>query len=129
VQVNYPSISMVGVAVDLRHSRRYRVSATASFLWERADGLLEETSGAIRDISDRGVFIVTDTVPPVGAHLDVDVHLPSVEAGSAAVQLHGEGVVVRIETRAGEGRGFAAAMVFQTEIASGRPVIDPKKIH
>jgi len=128
VQVNYPSISMVGVAVDLRHSRRYRVSAPASFLWERADGLLEETSGAIRDISDRGVFIVTDTVPPVGAHLDVDVHLPSLDVNSGAVQLHGEGVVVRVETSADEGRGFAARVVFQTEIAGGRSVIDPRKV-
>ena len=87
-----------------------------------------EGKGTIRDISDRGVFIITDTVPPVGAHLDVDVHLPSLDVSSGAVQLHGEGVVVRVETGADEGRGFAARVVFQTEIAGGRSVIDPRKV-
>ena len=120
--------SLFGIAVELRKSRRYRLPAPVSFVWERPDGQLQEGKGTIRDISDRGVFIITDTVPPVGAHLDVDVHLPSLDVSSGAVQLHGEGVVVRVETGADEGRGFAARVVFQTEIAGGRSVIDPRKV-
>ena len=115
--------------MDLRRSRRYQLLAPASFLWERPDGLLQEGKGMIRDISDRGVFITGDVVPPPGVHLDVDVHLPSLEEGIGSVQLHGEGTVVRVEREGESVKGFAAAVAFQTEAASGPTVVNPKKVH
>jgi hypothetical protein len=123
------ALSNVGVAVELRKSRRYQLQAPASFLWERPDGLLQKGNGAIRDISDRGVFVSAEIVPPPGAHLDVDVYLPSLEAGGGAVQLHGEGTVVRVEREAERTKGFAAAVAFQTEAASGPTVVNPREIH
>jgi hypothetical protein len=122
------SVSFGGVAVDLRKSRRYRLLAPASFLWERPDGLLQEGRGMIRDISDRGVFVAGDPVPPLGAHLEVDVQLPSLDAGSGAVHLHGEGTVMRIDREAEGIKGFAAAVAFQTEAASGPTVVNPGKL-
>jgi hypothetical protein len=97
-------------------------------LWERPDGLLQEARGTIRDISDRGLYVSGDVVPPLGAHLDVDVHLPSLEVGSGAVQLHGEGTVVRIDREAEGIKGFAATVEFQTEAASGPTVVNPKRV-
>lgn len=122
------SVSFGGVAVDLRKSRRYRLLAPASFLWERPDGLLQEGKGMIRDISDRGVFVTGDLVPPLGAHLEVDVQLPSLDAGSGAVHLHGEGTVMRVDREAEGIKGFAAAVAFQTEAASGPTVVNPRKL-
>lgn len=115
--------------MELRKSRRYQLHAPATFLWERPDGLLQKGNGAIRDISDRGVFVSAEIVPPPGAHLDVDVYLPSLEAGGGAVQLHGEGTVVRVEREAESTKGFAAAVAFQTEAASGPTVVNPREIH
>jgi hypothetical protein len=123
------TLTSIGVVVELRKSKRYRLQAPASFLWERPDGLLQESKGTIRDISDRGIFVAGDVVPPRGAHVDVDVYLPSLEGGGSAVRLHGEGTVVRVDWEAEGIRGFAAAVAFQTEAASGPTVVNPKRVH
>jgi hypothetical protein len=125
VSAKYSSLSFVEVAVELRKSRRYRLLVPAFFLWERPDGRLQEGGGTIRDISDRGVYVSGNMVPPLGAHLEVDVHLPSLEAGGGSVQLHGEGTVVRVDRRAEATRGFAAAVTFQTAAGSGPTVVNP----
>jgi hypothetical protein len=121
--------SLFGVAVELRKSKRYRLLAPVSFLWERPDGLLQEAKGTIRDISDRGVFVTGNVIPERGAHLDLEVYLPSLDAGGAAVQLHGEGTVIRVNKEEGISKGFAAVVVFQTGAASGPTVVDPRKLH
>jgi hypothetical protein len=123
------SVSSVGVEVELRKSRRYRLLAPASFLWERLDGLLQEGIGTIRDISDRGVFITVDVAPPVGAHLDVDVQLPPLEVGGSAVHLLGEGTVVRVERQEKITKGFAATVAFQTGTANEPPPANRKLLH
>ena len=115
--------------MEQRKSRRYRLLAPASFSWERPDGLLQEGKGTIRDISDRGVFITGEVVPLPGAHLDVEVYLPSLEVNSGAVQLHGEGTVVRVEREGESTKGFAATVAFQTEATSGPTVVNPRKLH
>ena len=120
--------TLFGVAVELRKSKRYRLLAPVSFLWERPDGLLQEGKGTIRDISDRGVLVTGDLVPHRGAHLELEVHLPSLEGGATAVQLHGEGTVIRIYREEGITKGFAAAVAFQTEAASGPTVVNPRKL-
>jgi hypothetical protein len=122
-------LSVFGAAVELRKSKRYRLLAPVSFLWERPDGLLQEGKGTIRDISDRGVFITGEAGPPAGAHLDVEVYLPSLEAGGAAVQLHGEGTVMRVERGAENTKGFAAVVAFQTGVASGPTVVNPRTVN
>jgi len=114
--------------VELRKSRRYRPSAPACFSWEGWDGLLKEGKGTIRDISDRGVFVLGEVAPPVGAHLDVDVYLPSLKTGGGAAELHGEGTVVRVDRQAEGIRGFAAVMAFRTEVPSTSSVVDAGKL-
>jgi len=121
--------NLFGIAVELRKSRRYRLPAPVSFVWERPDGQLQEGKGTIRDISDRGVFVAGDIVPERGAHLDVDVYLPSLEPGGSAVKLHGEGTVIRIYRGEGIAKGFVAAVAFQTEAASGPTVVNPRRLH
>lgn len=120
--------NLFGVAVELRKSKRYRLPAPVSFLWERPDGLLQEGKATIRDISDRGVFVTGDLVPQRGAHLDLEVYLPSLDAGGSAVQLHGEGTVIRVYREEGIMKGFAATVAFQTEAASGPTVVNPGKL-
>jgi PilZ domain len=119
------NVSVAGVAVELRKSRRYRLLAPVSFTWAQSDGLLREGRGTIRDISDRGLYVSGEIVPPAGAHLEVDVYLPSLEVGGGAVQLHGEGTVVRVDREAEGIKGFAGAVAFQTETASGPTVVNP----
>jgi hypothetical protein len=128
ISIKCPPAPFVGAALELRRSKRYRVQAMANFWWERSDGLLQEGKGRSRDISDRGIFITGEITPALGAHLDVDVYLPSLDLFGAAVHLHGEGTVVRIARKPDTTPGFAAAVTFQTETASGRTVMNPKRV-
>lgn len=107
--------------MELRKSRRYRPTATALFSWEGPDGFLREERGAIRDISDRGVYIVAEQVPVLGSRLDVAVSLPPTETGVSHVELHGEGIVVRIDREGGRIAGFAAAVAFHAEPGPVKP--------
>jgi hypothetical protein len=105
--------------MELRKSRRYRLSAPASFFWESLDGRLREGRGTTLDISTTGTFIVTDAVPHGGAQLELNVYLPSAERAASTVQLHGEGKVVRLDQRQKSVNGFAAEVTLQAEVASG----------
>lgn len=117
-----------GVLLELRKSRRYRLFAPASFSWARPDGLLQEGRGTIRDISERGVYITGEVVPLLGAHLDVDVYLPSLELAGNSVQLHGEGIVIRVDQGPESAKGFAADVLFQTESSSGPTIVNPNHL-
>lgn len=121
-------ITFVGVAVDLRKSRRYRLQGDAKFLWARPDGLLQEGQGTVRDISDRGVFIATGVAPPPGVHLDVSVCWPALEAAAGSARLHGEGTVVRVEREDYGIKGFAAAVTFQTVGGSGQTIVKSQDV-
>lgn len=114
--------------MELRKSRRYRLQAPAFFWWDRSDGVLQEDKGTIRDISDRGVFVVAQRVPSTGAHVEIDAYLPSSDGNGGGVKLHGEGTVVRIEWHPGPMDGFAAAVTFQTESADESPVVSSRRL-
>lgn len=114
--------------MELRKATRYRLNAPAFYWWESADGTLQEAHGVTRDISDRGVFIVTRHLPPAGVRVEIDVHLPSVSRAARSAQLHGEGAVLRSsEAEAGES-GFAAAAVFHAESSDAAAEFGPGKV-
>lgn len=114
--------------MELRKATRYRLQVPAFYWWESADGTLQEAQGVTRDISDRGVFIVTKQLPPAGVRVEINVHLPSVNSAARSAQLHGEGTVLRAaEAEAGES-GFAAAAVFHAESSDGAAVLGARKV-
>jgi hypothetical protein len=106
----------VGASLDLRRSRRYRVLGTGLFWWERPDGHLQQNGGTIENISDSGVFLASNALPPVGAHLEMDVSLQSSEIGASQIQLHGEGTVIRVEWGIDRRKGFGAAIAFTSSV-------------
>lgn len=109
---------LVGVDRDARKAKRYPLTAPVTFCWEGGGGILQEAHGTTLDISDRGVFIVSDLSPLVGVHLELEVYLPSASGEPKSVRLHGEGKVVRAN-RKGPVSGFAAEVVLQTETSGG----------
>jgi hypothetical protein len=129
MSIKCPSLSLAGAAVELRKSRRYRLSAPATFSWEGSDGRVQEGTGMIRDISDRGVYVAGKVAPPFGALLEVKVHLRSFELGGSSVELCGEGTVVRIDRETEHVSGFAAAVVFRTEAGGGPTPVKPERVN
>lgn len=110
-----------------RKSRRYRLDGHAFFLWEGPDGLLRGGSGTIRDISSRGIFVVADVAPPLGACLDVEVYFASLKVSGGILYLHGEGTAVRIDSGDDGCRGFGADVAFQTEVSSSAHITGTEK--
>jgi hypothetical protein len=107
-------------AVELRKSKRYRLSAPVLFMWAPQDGNLQDGKGVTRDINASGVYIVTDALPTVGSLIQLEVLLPKVEFLGAGISMAGEGVVLRVESSGSQGanpgeRGFAASMHFYPE--------------
>lgn len=118
----------IGAQMERRRATRYAVSAPALYRWERADGTLQEAQGTTLDICDRGVYVLAKQLPPLGAHLRLDVHLPPVSETARSVQLQGEGTVLRTSGQGPMGSGFAAAVVFQTGSSDPGTVLGSRRI-
>jgi hypothetical protein len=114
--------------MEHRKSRRYRLSAPASFCWESWDAVLHEGKGTTRDICTTGTFIITDAVPQCGAQIELSVYLPSLEGTASAVTLHGEGKVTRVYRQEKALSGFAAEVTLQAEASISEAVLISGKV-
>lgn len=96
--------------MDRRHHNRYELKASATFRWKDAEGRRCFGRGHLRDISEKGVFVATDTQPPVGATVRFDVLFDSFRDGST-VMIHTKSNVIRVESanQTQPHHGFAAA--------------------
>jgi PilZ domain-containing protein len=95
--------------MDRRRNTRYDLRAQVKFSWKGRDGVRHREEGLTRDISERGVFVLTDFHPPFGTKVRFEVSYPSGSAQQLRIQ--GQGQVVRID-RADQPQkqsGFAAA--------------------
>ena len=85
--------------------------------------MLQEAQGRIRDISSRGVFILAEVLPSPGAHLELNVYLPSLSGTPRSVQLSGEGTVLRVARGEVGQSGFAAEVIFHAESSDSATVL------
>ena len=60
----------------------------------------------IRDINTFGVYVLTDSLPPVGARVQMEIMLPTLTDTGSGMHLQGEGVVLRREPRWFSRRGL-----------------------
>ncbi len=103
--------------LELRHARRYPLAAPVTFWWPTSQGWVRAGLGTTRDISSDGVMVTARECPPVGVHIQLTVLFPRREASGHAVKLHGEGVVVRVQSYESmplseRTSGFAASVQF-----------------
>ena len=85
-------------AIELRSAKRYRLSVPALFMWAPQEGKPRNGKGVTRDINALGVYVQTDSLPPVGARVQMEVVLPKLADSSPGMHLQGEGIVLRCET-------------------------------
>ena len=103
--------------LELRHATRYPLAAPVTFRWPTSQGWVRAGQGTTRDISSDGVMVAAGACPPVGVHIQLTVFLPRREASGHAVKLHGEGIVVRVQScesmpLSERTSGFAASVQF-----------------
>jgi hypothetical protein len=99
---------------DRRANLRYPISGLVQFQWRGADG--HDTIGVTRDIGKGGVFIESDSIPPVASVLKLIVTLPAESKGDVTLQLGGIGVVRNVGRGVCQKRGFGTSAVFHVEI-------------
>lgn len=101
--------------IELRKTKRYRLSAPALFVWAPQDGKPKNGKGVTRDINTFGVYVLTDAVPPIGARVQMEIVLPRLVDSSPGMRLQGEGIVLRCVNGDASKRGFAASAQFYPE--------------
>jgi PilZ domain len=95
--------------MDRRRNTRYDLRTQVRFSWKGPDGVRHLKEGLTRDISEAGIFVLTDFRPPSGTRVWFEVSYPSASAQQVRIRAHGQ--VVRVESAdqsPGQG-GFAAA--------------------
>lgn len=83
--------------MEMRNGIRYRLDAPAVFSWEGAQHKRFQGEGITRDISVKGAFILTATMPPPDCPILVDLHLPSLTGMKPTMRITGKARVIRVE--------------------------------
>ncbi|PYU15416.1 MAG: hypothetical protein DMG29_06915 [Acidobacteria bacterium] len=96
--------------MEQRHQTRYSLCARADFKWRDREGIHHRGEGFTRDISPTGMFVYTDSHPPAGTHIRVELCLSSLAEGASALRMSAKARVVRVNpvTPGGPQGGFAA---------------------
>ncbi len=94
-----------------RHTRktiRFPLEAPIAFWWADS-GIKKRSEGRTHDISEAGVFVLTNTCPSAGVQIGFRILLPVVPGFGPTTRVEAAGQVLRVEQgRGSEGReGFA----------------------
>jgi hypothetical protein len=98
-----------GWGVDRRRNRRFDLRAPVTYFWAEAANIHGTGHGITRDVSQAGLFVTTDSCPPVGTAVELEL---SFRLGDDSLHMRANGSVVRVEANEGAGQeqGFAAVM-------------------
>jgi len=94
--------------MDRRQHRRFDLSAPVTYAWRKKGEGRRTADGITRDVSEMGLFVVTDSPPPLGSVVRFEVSF--VFRDNSQVQMRARGKVLRVETdkKANSDQGFAA---------------------
>lgn len=82
--------------MDRRSRKRFDLRAPVEYFWTDSAQLQRRGQGTTRDVSERGIFILTEASPPVGAAVRFEVSFPF--GDDSQIQLKAQGHVTRVET-------------------------------
>jgi hypothetical protein len=92
--------SVARAAIHLRESRkaiRFPLEASVAFSWKDDNGMEQRAKGRSRNISERGVFVLANSCPPVGVKIGLRIVLPGHLDIAPGLRVHVEGRVLRVE--------------------------------
>jgi hypothetical protein len=107
-----------GCSRDRRRSARYPVAGAVWFQWKEADGAQHAGSGVTHDIGKAGVFVESESLPPLATTIRLDVGLALDWSPNAMVRLRGVGDVRHLRSKACARSGYGAAVVFHIETSA-----------
>ena len=77
--------------MERRGATRFRLRLAVVFSWRDEHGIVQGSEGWSRDLSSRGIYVRAETVPPVGAAVEMNVFLPEPGYQIRAAELHAKG--------------------------------------
>jgi hypothetical protein len=94
--------------LERRQRTRYHITAPLTFKW-RHKGVVHEASGYTRDISPKGLFIYSDSVPPEKADVSIRVNFQDSSDTESSLFMSARALVIRTEVSmaVGKQQGFA----------------------
>jgi hypothetical protein len=109
--------------LEKRHTRRYKLADPVDYWWLDPSGSVQASHGMTLDISSSGVMVIARKCPPKGVRIQTTIHVARHDGSDRPLELHGEGIVVRIEpgkaTQPGQrSSGFAALVHFYSELSN-----------
>lgn len=97
---------------DRRTSERYPISGLVEFQWQATDKQWHDAIGVTRDMGKDGLFVESESIPPVASVLKLIVTLPAEPKAHVVLQLGGVGVARNVRHGAFQKRGFGALATF-----------------
>ena len=96
------------VSMDRRIHTRFDLTAPVTYTWTEQDGICRTERGSTRDVSECGLFVLTDSFPPVGTVIQFEVAFSFRD--ESQIRMKAEGKVIRVDAdgSAKEAHGFAA---------------------
>lgn len=82
---------------ERRKGKRFRLRLAVLFSWRDVHGTLQNGEGWSQNIGSRGVYVRTNTAPPAGTLLEMNIFLPDLGYGIHTAEIHAKGQVVRID--------------------------------
>jgi hypothetical protein len=109
--------------LEKRHTRRYELADPVDYWWLAPSGSVQASHGMTLDISTNSVMVIARRCPPKGVRIQMTIQVARHDGSDCPLELHGEGIVVRIEpgksTQPGQrSSGFVALVHFYSEISN-----------
>jgi hypothetical protein len=101
---------------ERRKSARHLITGRVWFQWQTADGNWYGGVGTTRDIGKAGVFVESESTPPVASPLKLIVVLPTGWDSDTSLCLSGSGDVRHVLQEPRQKSGFGASAVVQKEV-------------
>jgi len=113
---------------DRRERPRFSVRASATFEWRDPQGVQRRGQGVTRDISAKGLFVFSESLPPLKVDLRLEVLFGSVgEEGN--LQLEVEALVLRVEPATGLGTSSGFAVLNKSYSLADLRFLEPPGTH
>jgi hypothetical protein len=94
---------------ERRTALRYPLRLPVVFSWQDEHGKIQGSDGYCRDLGSRGIYVLSNLVPPLGVAIEMNVFLPRPEHCARPSEIQAIGRVVRSELGPPEATcGFAA---------------------
>jgi hypothetical protein len=99
-----------------RRGIRFPVEAAAAFWWTDAQGVVQQGEGHTRDVSEHGVFVVSDVCPPLGIRVRLHFCLDPNTKHSLGIDIDGH--VLRVDKVSGR-HAFCGFAILHDEAKLG----------